>query len=238
MTHTLYLAMTAAEMQNAPALPKPMAWMACHFSPYGNALSNLPPALPPGSALILNDRIPPSGHDPHKIARQITQIVQQLQISRVLLDLQRPECPLTAEIAQAVTADCPCPCGVTPQYARELSCAVFITPALHRPLQEQAQDWPGRQIWLEAALDCACITVTGTGSKSCPAQIPADTDIYHTDPLLRCSYTVAVEADHARFTLWRDRQQLIALLEHAATLGIDCAIGLYQQLHKNTAEAD
>ena len=43
-----YFAMTAAEIRGCSALPAGIAWMACHFSPYGTGLSNLPPELPEG----------------------------------------------------------------------------------------------------------------------------------------------------------------------------------------------
>ena len=41
----LYLAMTAAELSAAEALPRKMAYMACHFSLYGTGLSNIPEQL-------------------------------------------------------------------------------------------------------------------------------------------------------------------------------------------------
>ena len=71
MALTLYLAMTAAELQNCRQIPEHIAWMACHFSPYSSGISNVPVQLPAGSVLILNDRIPPQGHDPELVARQL-----------------------------------------------------------------------------------------------------------------------------------------------------------------------
>ena len=54
-----FLAMTAAEMQNSSQLPPKIAWMACHFSPYGLGLSNLPKELPSDSLLMVDDITPP-----------------------------------------------------------------------------------------------------------------------------------------------------------------------------------
>ena len=98
-----YLAMTAAEFASAPVLPEKLAWMACHFSCYSTGISNLPLTLPKGSMLILNDRTPVSGHDPLRIAQQLQQVVEELEIERVLLDLQRPNCEETARIVEAAT---------------------------------------------------------------------------------------------------------------------------------------
>ena len=64
MAITPFLAMTAAEMRNISVCPPKIAWMACHFSPYGLGLSNMPKDLPSNSLLIVDDYTPPSGHDP------------------------------------------------------------------------------------------------------------------------------------------------------------------------------
>ena len=53
-----FLAMTAAETRNHSVLPPKIAWMACHFSPYGLGLSNLPQRLPPHALLLLDDITP------------------------------------------------------------------------------------------------------------------------------------------------------------------------------------
>ena len=53
-----YLAMTGVEIAAAEALPENIAYMACHFSPYGTGLTGAPEVLPKHSMLILNDRIP------------------------------------------------------------------------------------------------------------------------------------------------------------------------------------
>ena len=88
MALPLYLALTAAEFQNCSSLPEHAAWMACHYSPYGLGLSNIPKDLPQGSMLILNDRTPPCRHDPELIARQLGEIAERFQCGGVLLDFQ------------------------------------------------------------------------------------------------------------------------------------------------------
>lgn len=238
MALTLYLAMTAAEMQSCAVFPEHVAWMACHFSPYHNGLSNIPTQLPTGSVLILNDRIPPQGHDPAVVAAQLAQAVGALNVSRVLLDLQRPDNAETAQIAKAITQRLACPVGVTPMYAQALSCAVFLTPRLRIPLPEQLKQWPGREIWLDAALDCEQIEVTKTGSIISPGSIPDAPKVVHTDQPSHCRYCLELEESCARFTVWRDMAQLKNLLSDADDQQIACAIGLYQQLQKTTAEDD
>ena len=89
MALPLYLAMTAAEIRENPFLPGNTAYMACHFSPYGTGLSNLPRDLPPESLLILNDRTPIRGHDPQQIRDQLAQAMAQFQCLGLLLDFQR-----------------------------------------------------------------------------------------------------------------------------------------------------
>ena len=238
MALTLYLAMTAAEMHSCANFPEHVAWMACHFSPYHNGLSNIPTQLPIGSVLILNDRIPPQGHDPEIVAAQLAQAVDALKVSRVLLDLQRPDSDETTRITKAIVQRLSCPLGVTPMYAQALSCAVFLTPQLRIPLSEQLKQWPGREIWLDAALDCEQIEVTKTGSIISPGSIPNTPTVVHTDQPSHCRYCLELEEACARFTVGRDMVQLKNLLSDADDRQIACAIGLYQQLQKKAAEDD
>ena len=69
-----YLAMTPAEFNSVSQPPPDFAYMACHFSPYGTGLGNLPTVLPPESLLILNDRTPIHGHDPQRIFDQLKDV--------------------------------------------------------------------------------------------------------------------------------------------------------------------
>lgn len=236
MEIVLYLAMTAAEFrENSGAYPH-TAWMACHFSPYSTGLSNLPSHLPKGSLLILNDRTPVFGHSPERIAQQLEEAAAQLECDGVLLDFQRPGEPEAQAVAAAVAA-LSCPVAVTPQYAKDLNCAVFLPPVpLTTPLQEYLAPWQGREIWLEAATDYECIRVGKDGSRQIPHE-ETDLPYPHVDRNLHCKYRMEVKEDHIDFHLCRDKAQLTALMGEANRLGIHRFVGLYQQLGASFSQA-
>lgn len=227
MAFVPYLAMTASELRAGGPFSFPIAWMACHFSPYGTALSNLPGDLPKGSLLILNDRTPVFGHDPERIAEQLGQVVEQLECDGILLDFQRPNEPQTRTIAAAVAA-LPCPVAVTPEYADGLSCAVFLPPPpLTVPPEAHLEKWQGRSVWLEIGLEEATFRVDRQGCKRVKgAPLPCP----HQNENLHCRYGMAVQENHIDFFLRRDVAQLRALMEEAAQLGVQRFVGLYQQL--------
>ncbi len=229
MEIVLYLAMTAAEFQaQADACP-PLAWMACHFSPYGTGLSNLPAQLPEGSLLMVNDRTPVFGHSPELIARQLKEAVEQLQCSGILLDFQRPDEPQSQAIAEAVSR-LDCPVGITPHYAQGLESAVFLPPPpMIMPLQEHLAPWQGREIWLEAATDSACFRVDKDGNRQLPPD-HSELPYPHRDEKLHCRYRMEVQEQHIDFHLHRDEAQLLALMTEGKQLGISRFVGLYQQL--------
>lgn len=226
-----YLAMTAAEFETAPQLPKKVAWMACHFSCYSTGLSNLPQALPKGSMLIVNDRTPVAGHDPERIAQQLQQLVNELEAEQVLLDLQRPDCEETAKIVEAVIQALPCPTGVTGLYAKKSNCPVFLPPPpLHVPLGEYLSPWKEREIWLELMPDAEELTVTRDGCTILPLPRAELENPIHQHNDLCCRYHIEVLEDRAVFTLERNTELLPAFLAQAKEFGVTCAIGLYQQL--------
>lgn len=227
-----FSAMTAAEFHNASILPPKIGWMACHFSSYGTGLSNLPARLPEGSLLIVNDRTPVCGHDASLIFRQLQQCVQHFQCSAVLLDFQRPGAEAIAEAA----AGLPCPVAVTPAYAGSLNCAVFLPPPPPTvPLCAHIAPWQGRTLWLEAALERSRIRITSDGAQAFDG---ADFPCPHTDALLHCRYGMELGEQYIDFHLQRDKAQLSALLEEAASLGIEVFVGLYQQLGDFSAHAE
>ena len=223
----IYLAMTAAEFRQNPAISGKIGWMACHFSPYGTGLSNCPTELPPGSMLILNDRTPVCGHDPALIAAQLAEMATQLSCSRVLLDLQRPRDALTAQIVKAIAEALPCPVAVSARYAKGMDCPVFLPPV---PLLQAPQDhlaaWLGREIWLELALDAGRYTVTKAGCQP-EAESPFG-EYPHTDEALCCRYRMETEADKAIFHVAKDRTLLMDAVEKAKN--VTCFVGLYQEL--------
>lgn len=229
-----YLAMTAAEFSAAAALPRHMAWMACHFSCYGTGLSNLPRQLPPGSMVIINDRTPAHGHDPELIGQQLAQLVEDLDVSCFLLDLQRPDMQENAKIARFLTQQLPCPVGVAAPYARDLDCPVFLgPPPLHCPLERHLAPWTGRDIWLEIATEAEIATVTVQGCQFTPLSAANLTEPVFTEAKLHCRYHIDLQKDRAVFTLQRQRQEAALLLASAEALGIKQAVGLYQLLDEN-----
>lgn len=221
----LYLAMTAAEIAENPALPPFPAWMACHFSPYGTGLSNVPAQLPEGSMLILNDRTPIMGHDAELVAKQLCQAAKSFKCSRLLLDFQRPGQDLFPVI-QKVLETAPCPAGVSSLYAQALSCPVFlpVLPLL-TPLQEYLAPWKEREIWLEVGLDAQRVTVTEAGSTAFPCPTPAS--LPHFDTELGIHYGLRLTDTSAEFTLSRGWEDIQKLMENG---GISCFVGLYQEL--------
>ena len=231
MALPLYLALTAAEFQKCSSLPEHVAWMACHYSPYGLGLSNLPRELPQSAMLILNDRTPPHNHNPDLIARQLNELVDTFQCGSILLDFQHPDLTENAAVVKAVTTALSCPIGVSELYARDLPCAVLLPPIPpHVPLEEYLSPWQGREIWLEAAPGGEVITVTDQGSSVSPLSSAELPEAALEDPALHCHYHIRTFDDRIDFTLWRTKDDLAALLQQAEALGVTHAVGLWQEL--------
>ena len=231
------LAMTAAEMRNISDFPPRIAWMACHFSPYGLGLSNLPAELPPGSLLIVDDFTPPHGHDPVLITEQLTLCAEKLLCGAILLDFQRQDCPETAALAKHLTETLPCPTALSESYADDLDCPIFLPPVPPSiPLEEHITPWQGREIWLEIGLWGEILTLTQQGCKVTPLPCP-DADLEgFSDQQLHCHYTIETNEKSAGFTLWRNWEDIGKLLEEAETLGVTTAVGLFQELHGLAAQ--
>ena len=226
-----YLAMTAVEFSATQSPPPYVAWMACHYAPTGKALSNLPRQLPLESLLIVDDSTPPNGHDPHQITEQLTQLVRELPISGIILDLQRKNLEENQQLADLLTKQPPCPVCVSPYYAQDLDCPVFLPPPpLHTPLMTHIDKWAGREIWLEAAPETQQITVTKEGSTVTPLTYTPLPEECFWDDTICCRYTIQVWEDHAVFTLTRDMDMLQKLLTQASKHGVSKAVGLYQEL--------
>lgn len=230
MTLPLYAAMTAGEFSSMPSILQRPAWMACHFSSYGTGLTNLPRQMPQKAMLIINDRTPVGGHDAGLIKEQLIQLINRFPIDRILLDLQRPDSPETADIAKTLVQGLPCPVGITEAYAENLDCPIFIEHPPHTPLHTAISRWKGRELWLEAALDAEVITVTATGSQFTPLPRAYWKEGCHQEADLCCHYQICVTSQQAKFTLFRTPEDLASLLEKAESLGFTCAVGLYQQL--------
>ena len=226
-----FLAMTPAEMRKNSAFPKETAWMACHFSPYCTGLSNLPRTLPPGSLLILDDITPIHGHAPKEIAAQLQACMEALECRGLLLDFQRPGFEEAAALALHLSHALPCPVGVSELYAQELDCPVFLPPVpLDVAMADYLAPWRGREVWLELALDGAVLSLTEEGIDSTPLPSPVPENPGFAEDKLHCHYRIQLEEAAAKFTLWRTREDLDALVEEAGQLGVTACIGLYQEL--------
>lgn len=222
-----YLAMTAAEIHASATLPEKLAWMACHFSPYGTGLSNLPGHLPENSLLILNDRTPVHGHDPERILAELTEAVEKFSCAGVLLDLQRPGSQEAAAIAKRLLT-LPCPVAVSESYAGDLDCPIFLPPVpLRIPLAEYLAPWQGREIWLDAAPGGERITVTAQGAAVLPETVTEP--LPFRDEELLCHYRLELNPNAAVFTLSRTRDDLRDLLGATKKYGVTTAVALWQE---------
>ena len=224
-----YLAMTASEFGACEQFPAKIGWMACHFSPYSTGLCNLPSALPEGSLLILNDRTPIHRHDPERIRKTLEDLTSSFGCRGVLLDFETGGSPEAAALSRYLAEMLSCPVILSKSYAVE-GAPVFLPPVpLDMPLSQYLGPWQGREIWLDTALDALEIRLTEAGAARIPVPWEAPMDPDRTDTRLQCRYRVALEKDCARFTLYRTRETVEAMLQEAASYGVTAAVGLYQE---------
>ena len=226
-----FLAMTAAEMRNCPHIPPKIAWMACHFSPYGRGLSNVPHNLPEGSLLVVDDITPIHGHDPEVITRQLMDCTDALGLSGILLDFQRPEYPETAELVKYLADALPYPFAVSEYYAKDIDIPIFLPPAPPSvPLQEHLAPWKNREIWLDVSSRGETLILTEEGCNIAslpPWEFP---ESGFTEEALHCHYHITLQETTAEFTLWRTKEDLAQLLMDAEKIGVTTTVGLYQEL--------
>lgn len=227
----LYLAMTGAEMRTTSEIPTHFAYMACHFSPYGEGITNIPDTLPENAMLILNDRMPCQGHSPDLAAQQLWEAVSRLGCESVLLDFLHPPDSESEAMVRAITERLQCPVAVSAQYAEGLHCPVFLPPCpLHIPQEEYLRPWKGREIWLEAALCQEEAVVMPEGASFAPIFPTAAMSGGFFDAHLMCNYHLCIEEKLIRFTLFDTPESLPQKLEHAHALGVSRAVGLWQEL--------
>jgi hypothetical protein len=226
----LNLAMTQSEIADAVSLPAQIAWMACHFSPDGRGLANLPSQLPEGSMLILDDSIPCRGHSTDIVLETLTDLISRFHCHSVLLDFQQAENEEAAALIAALADALPCPVAAPPEYAKALTCPVFLPPApLHMPLEKYLSQWADREIWLEAALCQERIIVDRNGASF--SEDFSELPIKRFDSQkLCCQYTINVRKDHIIFTLFDTAETLERKMALAHSLGVTRAVGLYQEL--------
>lgn len=233
MALPLYLAMTASEISAYDPFPTNFAYMACHFSPYSQGLSNLPASLPEKAMLILNDNFPCQSHCPGLVAQQLLETVEKFHYESLLLDFQRPPTPETEQMVQIIQSALPCPLALPPAYVQNWDGPVFLPPCpLHITPEEYLAPWSGHEIWLEAALCQEEVRITEDGSTFIP-HFPTDgLQGGFFDQTLFCNYRSTIEDDTVCFTLYDTRESLIKKLAHAQALGVTRAVGLWQELSK------
>ncbi|MBE5762266.1 MAG: hypothetical protein E7334_09740 [Clostridiales bacterium] len=230
MFSKVFLAMTAREMENP--LPNRVAYMACHFSPYGTGLSNAPLQLPKNSILLLDDSTPVENHDPDLVIQHLRELVDQFSLQAVLLDFQGNKNRQTADMAAAICSALPCPVAVSERYADNLDCPVFLSPApANVSLQNHLSPWLDRGVYLEIAPGGLQITVTEQHNTSVPLPAGVIPTLSQQDEHLHCHYHIEVFPDRAVFTLHRAKEDLAVLADEAYSLGVRGTVGLYQELN-------
>ena len=231
MVLPLYLAVTGAEMSALAGSCSNLAFMACHFSPYTQGLSNLPVFLPQDAMLILNDRMPCCGHSADLVAGQILDIMERFRCASLLLDFQRPSDGESENMVRRIVEKLPFPVAVTERYAQNLHCPILLSPApLHVPLADYLQPWSDREIWLEAALQQEEINVTEAGTNDTNRFPPDGLDGGFFDETLCCRYKISASSDRITFTLFDTAKSLQKKLDLAQSLHVSRAVGLWQEL--------
>ena len=258
-----YLAMTAAEMAGCTALPRQVAWMACHFSSSGKGLSNLPRWLPADSLLILDDSIPMQGHDLQQIAvelgaclerlqcvsllldfqrageEQTRKLVEHLQCVGLLLDFQRAGEEQTRKLAEYLYESLPFPIVVSDTYAEGLNCGVFVSPTPpDEAMASRLSPWKGREIWLDTTMEGLEILLTEEGATSTPLPPWERPEGSFEEKRLHCHYRISLEENSAAFTFWRTKADIEAQLAEAEALGVTAAVGLFQEFGSPLPESE
>lgn len=234
-----YLAMTAAEMAGNSVFPHRTAWMACHFSPSGTGLSNLPKWLPPGCLLILDDSTPIHGHDPGRICEELGGCMERLQCEGLLLDFQKPSVESSLKLAKSLCDALPFPVVVSDVYAEGLDSGVFVSPIPpDEAMASRLARWRGREIWLDTTMEGLELILTEDGASTTPLP-PWECPVAGLeDQKLHCHYRVSLDESRAVFSLWRTGDDIAAQLEEAEALGVTAAVGLFQEFGSPLPESE
>ena len=208
MKTMLYLATTAQELAQFPH-PGRIAYMACHFSPYGPGLTDLPDSLPDDAMVILNDRIPFLRHDCNLIASQLA----SLPCESILLDIENMNTEDAKELVNAIISAANVPVGVSAKYAWDHPCAVFL-PACEADQNPFAssKNWSGREIWLDLSPGCVYCRVTAQGCNRTKEPFPPRAGMHH-DRKLFCHYSIELRDAEAIFYLHREWDDACGIVE-------------------------
>ena len=221
-----YLALSEAEFSVCSHLPEHFAWLDCRFSSIDAGLTGLPKSLAPGGLLVLTDRTEPSGHSPRLVCRQLEAAVDTLGLSGVLLDFQRPAGAASRAMAEEICR-LPFPVGVTEAYASYTQGPVFLTVPMLTPLSQVLAPYRGRPIWLDTCREEGILTLTAAGASYRVA--PHGKTPVHRDARLFCGYSYALTEKSLEVYLCRDLSHWAALLEKGREMGVERAVGLYQE---------
>lgn len=229
MFSKVFLAQTEQEM--AEFLPPKLAYMALHFSPYDQGLTNVPKKLPECSILLLDDSMQVLSHDTGLVTQQLNDLVKQFAAEAVLLDFQGAYSSDAENMASCILQALPCPVAVTERYAKALHCPVFLPPPpVNKALSDYLTPWQAQDIYLELGSEAMQFTVTEKGCSAAP--LPNVDHLPLEDKRLHCHYSVAVKDDRAVFTISRTREDLAELASEAYGLGVKAVVGLYQELSR------
>jgi len=224
MAISIYLAASPAQISKMERFPEKLAWMACHFSPSSEGLSNCPEWLPTGSLLILDDSAPIQGHDPDQIRHELEHLLSKFSCDALLLDFQRPG----GEDMTLALAGLPCPVVVTERYAHMTSGPVLLPPVPPHILPgNHLNPWSGRDIWLELASEGCTIRLTEAGAEL--SEEYPDVAGRHHHKELHCRYDIVMRSGEAVFRLHRTPDDLLSLLQESEAFGVTAAVGLLQE---------
>ncbi len=215
-----YWAVTEKEMSKISN--QPLAWLACRFDKRGYGLENLPPKLPKGALILVDDLQPIGSHSPARIAKQLTELCSRYHPAGIVLDLERRPMPRALQMVKHLTRLEQVPVAVTPAYARELDCPVFLTAPMHKKLPQLLAPWKDREIWLDLPM----------GQWAVTRGIPEPMQTPHSGPwgwdrFLCCGY---VKTGSDTYVLCRNQQMLPKILEEAGRLGVPRALLLASEL--------
>ena len=200
--------------------------MGCHFSDDG--LVGLPQVLPDGALLVVDDSVPMTAQDPEHILAQLTEALEKLSCTGLLLDFQQAENAPQRELVRLLARELTLPLAAPPAYAAE-GCRLFLPPvAADQTIEEALSPWAGKKIWLDTAPAAVRLELTQQGCARTPLPRMAASGKFE-DSKLCCRYSIEAVPDGFQFTLYRDQSCIRALLEQAAALGTELAIGLWQE---------